>query len=320
MKSIVINKKKLNISNYINIISIVLLLILFTAINKNFLSIVNIKNLLTDISPLLVMACGVTFVLLLGSIDLSIGAICSCSAVIFAILLPQHGYMAYIVAIVFGIIAGFLNGIIFTKVKIPSFIATLGTMSVWQSLAYIISDGAPLQIKIKHWGFLEWAKIKVGIVPMTLIVALVILFVFYIVQKNTKLGKYSYAIGANERAARLAGVSIDLVKLFVFTINGLCCALAGIFLSVKLKSGIPTVGNPFQLMGIAAVVLGGTALTGGKGGVLGTLIGVATVKIIQNGMNVIGVNTFWQNIVFGIIIILALILTADRSGRDSIVK
>ena len=311
---------RLNFMDYVSLLSIVILVIVFTIINKNFLSLYNIKNLLADMAPLLVMGCGVTMVLLIGSIDLSIGSICSCASVIFAVTLPTWGVLSYIWVILFGLFAGFINGLVYTKVKIPSFIATLGAMSVWQSAAYVLSHGAPIQIGLKHWNFINWAKIKIGFMPLVLLVALSLVAITYTIQHYTKLGKYIYAIGANERGARIAGVKINRTKILVFMICGLGCALMGILLSAKLKSGIPTVGESFTLMAVAAVALGGTSLSGGKGSVLGTIIGVAVVIIIQNGMQVVGVDTFWQQVVFGIIVILAVYLTVDRSSRHISIK
>jgi ribose/xylose/arabinose/galactoside ABC-type transport system permease subunit len=183
-----------------------------------------------------------------------------------------------------------------------------------------MSGGAPLQISVKNWHFIGWASIKFGVLSMSLILALMVLAIFYVVQQRTRMGKYSFAIGANERAARLAGVNIRLTKIGVFTVCGLCSAAAGIFLSAKLRSGIPTVGEPMTLLAVAAVALGGTSLAGGKGSILGTILGVALVTVIQNGMNVIGVDAFWQQIVFGIIVILAVYITADRGGRNVVVK
>jgi ribose/xylose/arabinose/galactoside ABC-type transport system permease subunit len=193
-------------------------------------------------------------------------------------------------------------------------------MSVWQSVAYLISGGAPLQINIKNWGFVHWADVKFGVLSLSLVIALVVLAVFWVVQQRTIIGKYAFAVGANERAARLAGVNVNLTKVLVFTLCGVASAVAGIFLSAKLKSGIPTVGEPFTLMAVAAVALGGTSLAGGKGSVLGTILGVALVTVIQNGMNVIGVDAFWQQIVFGIIVIFAVYMTTDRRGRNLVMK
>ena len=309
-----------NLMDYVSLLAIIILIVVFTIINKNFLSLYNIKNLLTDMAPLLVMGCGVTMVLLIGSIDLSIGSIASCAAVIFAVTLPKWGAMSFVWAVAYGVAAGLINGIVYTKVKIPSFIATLGAMSVWQSVAYVISDGAPVQLELKYWNFINWSKVKFGFMPLVLILGLALVALTFIILKYTKLGKYIYAIGANERGARMAGVRINFTKMLVFTLCGLACALMGILLSAKLKSGIPTVGESFTLMAVAAVALGGTALSGGKGGVLGTIIGVAVVTIIQNGMQVVGVDTFWQQVVFGIIVILAVYLTVDRSSRHMSIK
>jgi ribose transport system permease protein len=321
MKDMVINRfKKINITEYLSILAVVILVIFFTANNKNFLNAANIKNILSDMAPLLVVGLGVTLVLLVGSIDLSIGAIVSASAVILAVLLPTYGFTAYIAAIVFGVFAGFINGVLYTKLKIPSFISTLGTMSVWQSVAYIISKGAPIQIQVRNWKFINWGKISFNFVPLILIIALILFAIIFVIQRRTKLGKYVFAIGGNERTSRIAGINIDWIKIWVFSITGLCCAIAGILLAVKLKSGVPTVGIPLTLLGIAAVVLGGTSLSGGKGSVAGTLIGVTLVVIIQNGMNIIGVDVFWQQIIFGLLIILAVLLTTDRRGRDTVIK
>lgn len=313
-------RRGFKLTDYFHVLATVFFLIFFTIFNPNFLGIMNLKNLLNDIAPLLVMCCGVTFVLLIGSIDLSIGAICSTSAVILVLLLPKIGGIAYLIVVIFGVAAGFINGIIFSKSKIPSFIATLGMMGVWKSIALIMSGGAPLQILREDWGYISWAKTSLSIFGIPLFVAIAILLIFFVIQRYTRMGKFSYAVGANERAARIAGVNVDMTKIGVFMMSGACSAMAGAFLSAKLRSGIPTVGEPLTLLAIVAVALGGTALSGGKGGVIGTLLGVLMVIIIQNGMNIIGVDAFWQQIVFGAMVILAVYITVDRSGRKFIVK
>lgn len=321
MKDIEISRiKKVDISEYSSILAVVILVIFFTLNNGNFLSAFNINNILTDMAPLLAVGLGVTFVLLIGSIDLSIGAIVSVSAILLAMLIPDYGYWAYLIAIAFGILAGFLNGILYTKLKIPSFISTLGTMSVFQSFAYIISDGEPIQIEVKDWKFISFEKFDIGIIPSIYIVTLILFALMYMIQKKTKLGKYLYAIGGNERSSRIAGINVDRIKILVFTLSGLCCSIGGILLAIKLKSGVPTVGVPITLMGIATVVLGGTSLTGGKGSVVRALVGVTLVLVIQNGMSIMGVDAFWQQIIFGFLIILAVLLTTDRRGRDTVIK
>jgi len=321
MKVLEMNRiKKLNISEYSSIFAVVALVIFFSLNNGNFLSAFNINSILIDMAPLLAVGLGVTFVLLIGSIDLSIGAIVSVSAVLLSLLITDYGYWAYLVAIAFGLFAGLINGILYTKLKIPSFISTLGTMSIFQSFAYILSKGEPVQIGVQDWKFISFEKFDIGIIPSVFIVTLILFAFMYLIQRKTKLGKYLYAIGGNERSSKIAGINVDRIKILVFTLSGLCCSIGGILLAIKLKSGVPTVGVPITLMGIATVVLGGTALTGGKGSVIRAVIGVTLVLVIQNGMSIMGVDAFWQQIIFGLLIILAVLLTTDRSGRDTIIK
>ena len=314
---------KLNLENlikYLSSISIVILIAIFAAINANFISLFNIKNILTDIAPLLAMACGVTFVLLIGSIDLSIGSICSCSVVLLTVLLQKIGPWAYLLVILYGVFAGYLNGFLYTRIKVPSFIVTLSTMSIWQSSAYLLSGGAPLPMPSKIWPLINWGKISFGFIPLLFIIAVLLMAASYIIQSKLIIGKTMYAAGANERAARLAGLNVQAAKVAAFTLSGLGAALSGIIFAVKLKSGIPTLGEPYTLMAIAASVLGGTSLTGGKGSVFMTILGVALVTVIQNGLNVAAVDGFWQQIVFGLLVLFAVYISADRSGKDLVVK
>ncbi|MDF2614401.1 MAG: ribonucleotide-diphosphate reductase subunit alpha [Clostridia bacterium] len=311
--------KKYNIANYVNIIAVLLIITIFYLINPAFLSIKNIKNILIDIAPLLLMACGVTFVLLLGSVDLSIGAVCSCANVILVRLLPIMGFNAYLITMLFGLASGLTLGIIHTKLKIPSFIASLALMSVWSSAALLVSN-SPVSVPKKLQYLIQWGKVSFGIISLTIIIAAIFVLGFYLVQSRTVMGKSIYPIGGNERVARLAGINVDTTKILVFTLSGLCSALGGIMLAAKLKSSAPTVGESFTLLVIASVALGGTSLIGGKGSIIGTILGVALVTFIQNGLNIIGVDAFWQQIAFGILVIIAVALTVDRSGRNVLIK
>ena len=168
-------------------------------------------------------------------------------------------------AILFGIGAGALNGILYTKLRIPSFITTLGTMNIWQSFALLVSGSVPLQVKPDNYWMIDFAKINLGVIPLLFVIALAVFVVAYLIQKYTKFGRYTFAVGANERSARLAGVNVDKVKITTMLFAGLCAAIAGIMITAKLKSGIPTVGDAVTLQVIAACALGGTALAGGKG-------------------------------------------------------
>lgn len=308
------------IKEYISFFVAAVLLLSITAINPRFMSTGNISNILSDMSAVLLLAIGVTFILLIGSIDLSIGAMSSCACVTFAVTISSIGWLGAVAAITFGAFAGLLSGLLYVKLKIPSFIATFGTMSIWQSLALILSNGSPQQISKEFYVYTQWFKIKIGILPMPFIIAMSIFILLLFVEKKTKFGRTVYAIGGNESAARMAGLNIDGTKIAVFIMMGIFAAMAGILFACNLKSGIPTVGEPFTLTAIAAVALGGTSLSGGKGGLMKTLAGVILVILIQNGMNVIGVGVFWQKITFGTIILIALYFTTDRKRRDLVVK
>lgn len=318
-----------NIMRYFSFSAIVILIIGFTVLQPRFLGEANLRTLLNDSAPLIIMASGMTAILLLGSIDLSMGAACSVANVltvaIINVLGPAIGspakaaVLALFVALAFGAFAGLLMGTIHVKFKVPSFIASLGFMSIWQSVALRIRE-APEAIMRSMWDGVDWYKITLGVFGLSLFLSLLVVAALYVIQSRTMMGRSLYAIGGNERASRLAGLKVDKVKILLFMINGMCAALGGYFLAAKLRSSAPKIGDPFTLLIVASVVLGGTALTGGRGNVLGTLLGVFIVSIIQNGMNFIGIDAYWQNIVFGIFILAAVAISVDRSARGLIIK
>jgi ribose/xylose/arabinose/galactoside ABC-type transport system permease subunit len=170
------------------------------------------------------------------------------------------------------------------------------------------------------WGGIDWYRITFGVFGLSLFLALSVVALLYTLQNRTMMGLALYAIGGNERTSRLSGLKVDKVKILFFIINGMCAALGGYFLAAKLRSSAPKIGDPFTLLIVASVVLGGTALTGGRGKVWGTLLGVFIVSIIQNGMNFIGVGAYWQQIVFGIFILAAIGISVDRSVRGLVIK
>lgn len=306
---------------YMNVVCLALVVGGFTAMNPNFLSAFNIKNILTDTAPLLLVAAPLTFVLLLGCIDLSTGSVISCSCVIAGLYIGETGSPAMIaLMIAMGLAAGLLNGLVYTLLRVPTFVATLCTSSIWQCAALVISGGAPKGIPIKQWGAIAWSKWTPVGVPITFLLALAVLGTLYFVQSRTRIGKSIFAVGANEKAARMMGVRIMRAKLAAFALTGVGASLAGVFYAIKLRSSLPAVGLPVTLMAIASVVLGGTTLSGGIGSVPRTLIGVFLVIALQNGLNVVGVDAFWQEIVFGLLVIVAIGINADKSGRDIIIK
>ena len=309
-----------NLQKFLSVGSIIVLVLVFFGINRNFLVSKNITNILNDMSPLLIMACGVAVVLMLGSVDLSIGSVASCSAVMLTILFDKIGPAAYVVVVVYGMFAGLVNGALHTYFKIPSFITTLCTMSIWQSASLIISGAKPLPILPPAWPYIDWTKITFGVVPIMFMMAIAFTVFYAVIQTRTKVGKTVLASGSNEKAARLIGLNINQAKVTAFFMSGLAASVGGIFFAAKLKSGIPTVGAPYTLMAIASAALGGIALSGGRGAIPMTIIGAMLITIIQNGMNVIAVDGYWQQIVFGALVLIAIFMNSGRGARNLVVK
>lgn len=313
-------KKFSDLSTLVGIVAVILLVLVFYMLNNSFLNAFNIKNLLIDMSPLLVMAVGVTFIIVIGSTDLSIGATCSLASVLFVRLAAQYGLWAYAMVLGFGFVSGFAVGFLQAKLKVPSFIASLGMMSIWESLALVCSNSGTIQLNPKQWYTIDWMSVRIGSVPTMFLFALGIMAIYLFVQNRTSFGKYVFSIGANERAAWMLGVPVTLTKILTFAFASTCYALGGIMFVAKLVSGGPNVGDNYTLLSIAAVALGGTSMAGGKGSVVKTLLGVMIAIVVRNGITVVGVDSFWQKIVYGAVIIIAAYLTADHSNKEQIVK
>lgn len=318
-----------NIMKYFSFSAIIILVLALSITQENWLGTTNLSNLLRDTAPLMIMSAGMTMVLLFGSIDLSMGAVCSVSNVTYVrfMLAYQDAFISpwiasilgMLVSLAFGLGSGIALGLIHVKLKVPSFIASLGFMSLWQSVALLITQN-PESVPKAMWGTVAWYKIAFGVLGLPLVFALLIIVLLHCITRFTPSGRAIFAIGGNERTARVAGMSVDRTKLIVFAVNGLLAALAGIFLAANLRSSAPTIGDAFTLKIVAACALGGTSLAGGKGSELGTILGVFTVAIIENGMNFIGVDAYSQNVVFGIFVLLAIAITVDRRVRGQIVK
>jgi ribose transport system permease protein len=305
------------------ILAISVVLILFSvlsAINpSSFLSLYNIETLLDYATTYFVAAIGLTFVILIGSIDLSMGAMLSLFTVLLTIMLNSIGFGAYPLIMIIGFAVGLVNGLIFTKLKIPSFIGTFGAAGVLQSLALIISKGTPIGVKPKMLSKLAFLTFQIGPIKGSHILGFTVFFIFLIIQNYTTFGKYVFAIGNSEQATYLSGIRVSRTKILCFAITGLSTALAAVVLVSRMLSGDATIGAPYQLQIIATVVVGGTALSGGVGGIFNTLLGTFIVALIGNGLNVVGVDVYYQLIVTGIITMLALVFTLDKT-KVSIVK
>lgn len=291
------------------------LIIALSIITDRFLTVRNLLNVAEQASLISIVGIGMTAVILMGEIDLSVGSLVALSGVVTAgsltggLGLP----LSIVIGLGVGVALGLVNGIITVYGEIPSFIVTLGMLSVAKGLTLLYTGGEPI------WGFGETFKFigggKIVGIPVPVIIAAGLYIIALIVLNLTQIGRYIYAIGGNQRAVRLAGVKVERLKTAVFGISGFFAAASGIVLASRLASAQPTAGSGWELDAIAAVVLGGTSLYGGEGGVAGTLVGALIFSVINNGMILTGIPTFFQYVVKGGIIILALLL--DKKLRQS---
>jgi ribose transport system permease protein len=307
------------ISN-IYIFSAVIVIVAFYFINPSFLSLYSLQNIALEIAPLLPMALGIAFVLYAGSIDLSIGAVASATCVITGMYIADLGNIMILYMLLLGIAAGLINGLLVAKLKLPSFIVTLCAQSVYRAVAIILSGGGSNTIPLKQRSIVNWASSNFLQFPLLIWISLAILILSIFIERKTELGKSIFATGANEKAARLTGVNTEKTKILAYILCSTGAALGGVMFAYKLKSSVPTIGDNLFMMAISAVALGGTMFSGGRGSALRTLIGVITVISISSGMNMAGVDPMWKIVVFGLILIFAVSINSEKSGRDLIIK
>lgn len=282
-----------------------------------FLNHNNLLNVARQASLTAILGTGMTFVILTGGVDLSVGAMVAMSSVCGGLLIAEHGWSmwpAVLVMILAGGACGLVNGLVVTLGRIPPFIVTLGTMQIFRGAALQLTSGKPIfdLTKIQPNFDIFGTRDYLG-VPSPVIITLCVFAIGFLVLRYTKLGLYTYAIGGNEQATRFSGVHIDRYKLGVYTLMGLAAGVAAVMWSSRLNSTQPTVATGEELNAIAAVVIGGTSLFGGEGTVVGTLIGALLMAVIRNGLTLMHVSAFYQQIVIGSVIILAVLI--DRIRR-----
>ncbi len=302
--------KKLNVKRYIPILALVLLCIFFSILQPRFLTYGNAMIVLQQSVVLMAAALGMTFVIVGGSIDLSVGSILALSALATALASESMGIFAFIPGILVGTVAGLINGIIFAKGKVPSFIATMGTMTTFRGIVLLFTKGAPVEIKSD--AFLDVFSGRTFGLPHSAFVAAIAIIIAYIIYNKTVFGREVQAIGGGEKVAKLGGLKIDLIKIKMFIILGSLCGVAGMLQAARVMAATAQLGTGFELDVIAAVVLGGTPLTGGFGRIQGTILGTFIITILSNGMNMLGVDPYMQQIVKGVVMILAVFITIDR--------
>jgi ribose transport system permease protein/putative xylitol transport system permease protein len=294
------------------------LMIGFSIASPVFLTFSNlVDNVLRNSTILLLVSLAGTFPILQQSIDLSIESMVGITGVIAAILISDHqfGALALLVAVLAGTVLGALNGIVFAKFKIPSFLVTLGSLSILSGTALLMTGGTSVPYRNPGVRQIATGHVIPG-VPNLVVWGLLIYGAMVFVAFKTPFGRYCYALGENENVADLSGVDVDRYKIGAFVISGLLCGTAGALLTARTASAAPGMGSGLLLQSIAAIVMGGTALTGGVGGPHRTLLGVLVIGVLANGMNLVGIQSFVQDIVLGFVVIIAVAMSMDRRKID----
>jgi ribose transport system permease protein len=294
---------------------LILICILFSFLSPNFLTAGNIVNIFRQASINIVLATGMTFVILTGGIDLSVGSILAVSAVVSVLisLLPAFGWAGAIAGLLTGLLLGLVNGSLITFLDVPPFIVTLGSLTALRGIAFLVANGTTVLNRNLNFAWL--GNNYVGPVPWLVIIALLTVVVSWFILRQTVLGVQIYAVGGNERAARLTGIKVNRVLLFVYGVSGLLAGLAGVMSASRLYSATGMLGQGYELDAIAAVILGGTSFTGGIGTIGGTLLGALIIGVLNNGLTLLNMSYFWQLVVKGLVIIAAVII--DRLRRRS---
>ena len=293
------------------------LIIFFTFTTERFFTEGNLlDNVAKNAVTLLLVALAGTFPILQQSIDLSVESVVLLTGVVTVVLISQFGLglLAIPLAIGVGMLAGLFNGLVFTKLKVPSFLVTLGTLSVMAGVGKIITGGST--ITFRNPAIRTISTGDVFGIPNLVLWGLLIYVATIVLAFRTKFGRYCFALGENERVVELAGAKVDRYKIYPFVLSGLLCGTAGVLLTLRISSASPNIGSGLLLPSIAAIVMGGTALTGGVGGPHRTILGVLVIAVLNNGMNLLGTDSFVQEIILGLVVVAAVALSIDRAKID----
>ena len=304
--------RSLGLGRFTLLITLLAIIVVTAVGNPRFLSPTNLLNILFQVSALGIVASGQTILLIAGGLDLSVGAALSVEGLATALTIVETGSLLFgmLAGVVAGALIGAINGMLVATNRATPFIITLGTMTFLQGVAIVMSGGSP--INGAGTLFDTFGMGSVGGVPYPVLVMLVVVAAMFLFLRYTALGRYAFAVGGNEEATRLSGVPVQRVKIALYALNGLFVGLAGVILTGILDSGLPSMGTGYELRAIAAVVIGGTPLLGGRGTVIGTLGGVLLLGLVSNSMNLLGVGANYQSAVLGLIITAAVLLQKSR--------
>lgn len=302
------------------ILGLIALCIIFAVVSPNFLRVTNLLNILVQVAVISVVAAGVAVVILTGRIDLSVGSLLGLAGVLAGgtLATTDSVVLAIVVALTVGALAGLVNGLLVSFGNVPSFVATLGMLSIARGLAFVYTQGRPIS------GFPEGFRVfgssyLFDTIPVPVIVSVLLFLLLAFVLTQTPFGRSIYAVGSNEKAALLSGLNTAYYKTSAFVLSGLLAGLAGIMFIGRINSAHPTAGETYELDAIAAVVIGGISLSGGRGSIIGVFFGALIIGVLRNGLNLLNVDPFWQGVVIGSAIILAVLvdsLTRRREGDE----
>lgn len=307
------NNFKEILDKYKSLIGLIVLCVVITIVSPAFMTLSNITNIFTQVSTNAIIAIGMTFVILTGGIDLSVGSTVAISGALAASILKSTNNipLAILVAAITGIVIGLINGILISKGKLQAFIVTLATMTIFRGATLVFTNGTPIS-KLSET-FVKIGNGKIGFIPIPVIITIVILIISIYLLTQTRFGRYLYALGGNEDSAKLSGINTNKIKTLVYVISGFVSSIAGIIITSRIGSASPNAGTSFELDAIAAVVIGGTSLSGGEGKITGTIIGALIIGVLNNGLNLMNVSPFYQSIVKGLVILIAVLL--DKKSR-----
>ena len=305
---------KENMGTLIGLLAMCLILSFTT--NGVFYSQRNLVNVLRQVSSNACLAFGMTFAIITGGIDLSVGSILALSGTLSAGFIANNNMpvaQAVILAIVIGTALGLFDGFVIAKTTIPPFIVTLAMMQIARGAAYIYSNGQPIRAMFPDYQIIGTGWL--GPIPYPVISMVVFLIICVVLLSKTRFGRHVYAVGGNDKAAIFSGVNVARTKILVYTMSGFLAAFTGVVLCARMASGQPTAGQSFEMDAIAATVLGGTSMSGGVGKIGSTMIGVLIIGVLNNGLNLLGLNSFWQQIAKGIVILLAVYVDMLKKRR-----
>ena len=305
------------LADYGIVFAFILLCLVLSFANENFMSVGNWTNVLRQTSINGVLAIGMTFVILTKGIDLSVGSLLAVAGMVTGSLVtgdnPSSPWLAVAAGLLTGTVLGCVNGAIVARLSVAPFVVTLGMLSVARGLTFIYNDGMPIANLSPQFRFLGQGM--VGGLPVPVLVLALTFAVFWFLLNYTTFGRYVYAVGGNEKSAKTSGIRTRLVVFSVYAISGFLSALAGLILTARTTSALPQAGVAYELDAIAAVVIGGTSLNGGVGTLTGTLIGALIIGVINNGLDLLGVSSYYQQVIKGAIIVAAVLLDVSRKRQ-----